>query len=311
MPPSRNEQLCTKEIAKSFFNLDISDEGSSIASGTPKPRIRYPVTPQPRTPHINVSERGDRATFLTLPVELRLQIYDYLLVSRFDRTKCPSWAVANTYQKPVWFYTDLDPQTRTMEPSILRTCKQIHHEGNSILYSQNVFAIDEPEQLFQLVARTGLANFGLVRRLDIGVPCMSELPPWLELLSMLAENASGLRCVELTLGAMFGWECLSFRGTRDRGFGDSLEFVRALGKIDRIETLVIEGYYAKNWPAYLEERMGARVLATGGCCCKELELREGELNDEELKNAKYIRKRNEYELKAFEKYQLGTEDLIP
>jgi hypothetical protein len=40
-----------------------------------------------------------------------------------------------------------------------------------------------------------------------------------------------------------------------RGLGDNLDFVCTLGKIQGLETLVIEGFDAKNWPAYLEERM--------------------------------------------------------
>jgi len=40
-------------------------------------------------------------------------------------------------------------------------------------------------------------------------------------------------------------------------------------------------------------------------------LREGNLNDEELENEKFIREMNEKELQTFRDYQQGTEDLIP
>lgn len=39
------------------------------------------------------------------------------------------------------------------------------------------------------------------------------------------------------------------RGAKERGLGDNLDFVRLLGNIQGLEKLVIEGYYAKNWPA--------------------------------------------------------------
>jgi hypothetical protein len=44
---------------------------------------------------------------------------------------------------------------------------------------------------------------------------------------------------------------------------------------------------------------------------EERELREGDLNDEELEHEKFIREMNEKELRTFRKYQQGTEDLIP
>lgn len=91
----------------------------------------------------------------------------------------------------------------------------------------------------------------------------------------------------------------------------TLDFVRALGKIRGLEKLVISGYYAKNWPAYLEERMGVRVQAICGHCREERELKEEDLNDEELEIEKLIHETNEKELQTFIEYQQGTEELIP
>jgi hypothetical protein len=302
MPPSQNGMPFTRrDIAKAFFDLDFSDSGPSIASKTPKPRDRNrPVASQPPT---NEANGNNKVTFLTLPVEIRLRIYDQLLVSRFDRTQNPSWAVGNTDQKVVLLHMIQAPQYRTMEPGILQTCKQVYQEANSILYSQNIFAISEPKELFRLIVQIGLVNFKLIKTLHIWVPCMAELSPWLQLLYLLAEEASGLRCIELGWGGNLKrmW----------RGLGDNLDFVRALGKIKGLEKLVIKGYYAKNWPAYLDERMGLRVRAICGHCCEERELREGDLNDEELENEKFIRELNKKELQRFREYQQGTEDLIP
>jgi hypothetical protein len=68
--------------------------------------------------------------------------------------------------------------------------------------------------------------------------------------------------------------------------GDNLDFVRGLGKIRELEKLVISGYYAKQWPAYLEERMGVRVQAIRGHCREERELKEGGQNHEESQREK-------------------------
>ena len=282
-----------KDIAKAFLPTD---------------RNRL-VTTQP--PAANNAKGNNKATFLTLPVEIRLQIYDLLLVSRFDRMQNPSWAVGNTDQKLVLLDMIQAPQYRTMEPGILRTCKQIYHEANPILHSQNVFAINEPEQMFRFIVQVGLVNFKLVKTLHIWVPWMAKLAPWLQLLYILAEEASGLRSIELGWGANCDFHYHPERGTEERGLGDSLDFVRALGKIQGLEKLVIKGYYAKNWPVYLEGRIGVRVRAICGHYREERELKEGNLNDEELKIEKLIRETNEKELQTFREYQQGTEDLIP
>lgn len=85
--------------------------------------------------------------------------------------------------------------------------------------------------------------------------------------------------------------------------GDNLDFVRALRKIQGLEKLVIKGYYAENWPAYLDERMGVRVRAICGHCREGRELREGDLKDEELEDEKFRHEMNEKELQIFREYQ--------
>ena|SRR5438045_9153205 len=98
-------------------------------------------------------------------------------------------------------------------------------------------------------------NIKFVKSLHIWVPWTAKLSPWLRILYLLAEKANGLHFIELGWDAKceFPWE-LEHR-TEERGLGDNLHFVRALGKIEGLEKLVIEGYYAKHWPAYFKERM--------------------------------------------------------
>jgi hypothetical protein len=64
-----------------------------------------------------------------------------------------------------------------MEPRILQTCKEIYSEANPILYSQNVFEFDEPEQIFRLIEKIGLVNLKLVKTLHISVRWRTELSP--------------------------------------------------------------------------------------------------------------------------------------
>ena len=76
-----------------------------------------------------------------------------------------------------------------MEPGILQTCKQIYHEVNTMLYSQNIFTISEPGQMFQFIKQIGLININLVKTLRIRVPRMANLAACLQLLHVLAKEA--------------------------------------------------------------------------------------------------------------------------
>ncbi|CZR52175.1 uncharacterized protein PAC_02052 [Phialocephala subalpina] len=303
----RREHPSGGEIAKALFDLDLSASSPSTASKTPKPRNgSCPVASKPSLP--DEVKRNKEITLLTLPVEIRLRIYDQILVSRFDRTQNPSWAVGSTDQKKISLGMIQAPQYRTMEPGILQTCKQINHEANQILYSQNVFKVTEPKQMSRLIAQIGLLNFRLIKNLHIWVPYSAELSSWLQLLHILAEEAIKLRYIELGWGE-FPWQF--HRGAMERGLGDNLDFVRALAKIQGLEKLVITGHYAKNWHSYLSERMGGKVQAICGDCREEPKAREEELNEEELDDLKWMRKYNENQMKTFGEYQQGTEYLIP
>jgi hypothetical protein len=96
MPPSeKGAPFKRKDIAKAFFDLDLSGSGPSTASKTPKPREHNrPVASQP--PATNEAKGNNKVTLLTLPVEIRLQIYNQFLVSRFDQAQNLSWAFGNT-----------------------------------------------------------------------------------------------------------------------------------------------------------------------------------------------------------------------
>src|SRR5467141_2623888 len=79
------------------------------------PKHNHPVASQPRT---NEAERSSKVTFFSLPTEIRLQIYNLLLVSRFDPTRDPSLAVGRgeTNQKKITCKV-LDLNTRDVEDS--------------------------------------------------------------------------------------------------------------------------------------------------------------------------------------------------
>ncbi|KAL1640178.1 hypothetical protein SLS58_007129 [Diplodia intermedia] len=290
MPPSKNGMPFTKDAVEASFDLDFSDGKPSVAKTTANTRDRSrPAAPPLRHLITPEAERKNKISLLTLPAELRLLIYEHLLIARFDRTTNPSWAVGNTNQKLVLLQMIQAPEYRTVEPGILQTCKQVYHEANSILYSQNVFAISEPEQMFRLRQQIGSMNFKLIKALHMWVSWKAELPPWLQLLDLLAGEATGLRYIKIAYSDPF----------EERGLGDSVDFLRALGKIKGVKELVIEGYYAKHWPAYLEEKMGVRVRAICGHCIDEPELRDGHLSNKAVEDQKRVPELSEKQKRIF------------
>ncbi|CAM1505258.1 Fc.00g108950.m01.CDS01 [Cosmosporella sp. VM-42] len=180
--------------------------------------------------------------FFTIPTEIRLRIYELLLVSKpLDE------------EVSLWEYRD---QPRS-NPGILRTCKQIYDEANAILYLRNKLVVTNPESMFYLMDQIGTRNLKLVRSLNILVPWTERVDQWTILFQTLAEDASGLRDIEIA----WGMDCIESLTELARGtsLGDDLDFVRALAQIKGLERLVIGGYYAKRWPAYLEEKMNVKV----------------------------------------------------
>jgi hypothetical protein len=303
MAPSRNNiPFVTKNIAKAFFELDMSDDGPRRPRQSSKPYdVRAPATSHP-------TAQGTPTTksplLSRLPAEVRLRIYEELLVARFDREENPSWSVGYTNQKLVLLHMGRFQQYRTMEPQVLQTCKQIYREANPVLYSQNVFAISAPEEMLKLFAQIGLHNFKLIKSIKIWVPCMAKLAPYLILLDLLAKEATGLRYVELA------WDS-DLEAPWDKGLGDDVDFVRALGKIKGLSKLTIGGYYAKEWPVYLETEMGTQVQAIRGHGRPLRGTKKEDLSEREWEVEEGTRENNLEEVGRFEKYQLGTRGLMP
>lgn len=272
-----------KDIAKAFFDLDISDtESSSYLSAK------------------TTNKGKQKLTLLALPAEIRIQIYDYVLVGRVDRESNWPLVVGKTCQKKGrldWIRTRQD---RAMEPAILRTCRQVYHEAIPVLHTQNVFSISKPESMLALMAQIRPVHIKLLRTLEIWIPWTAEDLPWVTLLHTLAVKATGLRFIELGWGAEYEypWE------PRKKGLGDNMLVVHALATIKQLEKLKITGYFAKHWPAYLGEEMGVQVQFE---CGHPVEPDE----DDSEKSREWQRKLNEENPQHFRAYQEGTENLIP
>ncbi|OIW30197.1 hypothetical protein CONLIGDRAFT_548742, partial [Coniochaeta ligniaria NRRL 30616] len=198
-------------------------------------------------------------------------------------------------------------QYGTMEPAILGTCRQIYQEATPVLYSGNVFVVNAPEQMFRLMAQIGPANTKLVKSLELWVPLTADLTAWLRLLDALSKEATGLKSIKIGWGADTKFPWMLQKGAKERGLGDNVLFVRAFAKIRGLEKIHLNGLYAKRWPSYLEEATGAHVRADRG---PHLELGAFQYL-EVTERAEFVRELKQDLLRDFEKYQKGTEDIIP
>lgn len=76
---------------------------------------------------------------------------------------------------------------------------------------------------------------------------------WQRLFELLASDGVAPNLKRLKIY----WDC----GGCYRGLGKSVDFIRALGKLRPREHVIVAGFYALNWPAYLEREMCVPVIA--------------------------------------------------
>jgi hypothetical protein len=243
------------------------------------------------TIEITMSRPQQRLSFFSLPLEIRLHIYYHALI---NKQRCRDLlSPESMVPDQIMLTIRKDRKERTMTPSILRTCKTIYREALPILYSENVFLVDKPMRILNWLQQIGPVNITLLKSLRIfphavyyqrgeswlGYPAEPDHsgPTWCKLLNKLAEEATGLRYVYVCLDAE---ESMGHCGA-----GRDLNFVRALGRMKVSQKMEINGYFATEWPRYLEGKLGIPVW------------------DAQVHSQEYLR--------SLREYQRGTERLIP
>ncbi|KAI0479372.1 hypothetical protein GGR56DRAFT_374731 [Xylariaceae sp. FL0804] len=279
-------------IAKAFSGLNTSDAELTSGAGSQRPR----KSSKSETP-IGTKQK---CRLLELPVEIRLEIYDLLLVSRVNREGNPSWPqpwcfIGNTYQKKIILDGPEVGGHRTVNPAVLQACRQIYLEAVPILYSQNVFNFNQPEFMLGFINQIGHTNMKLIRSLDMYVLRPLCRQNWLHLFHVLSENATGLKSLVVR------WWGSGDRPLDQSYSGRNIAFAQALSMLSQtgVEKLRIEGYYAKPWPAYFRDKFGARVV----------EAEDEDENDTD-KDDDSMRKKNYYR-EDLRKFQEGTDTLNP
>lgn len=173
-------------------------------------------------------------TFLTLPVELRLQVYGYAFIPTEHK-----------------FTRKWDSRDRATV-SLLRTCKQVHSEAAPVLYSGMTFHLYVCTNALDFLHSIGPINRTYIKSLHIFFISAPRIAVWKELVHVLKHDVKGLRQLRVV------WK------DTIHGAGKDPRYVRGLATIRGLEELSIGGFYAKRWPEYLETKMGLPVSVEDG-----------------------------------------------
>ncbi|KAH7169118.1 hypothetical protein DER46DRAFT_251663 [Fusarium sp. MPI-SDFR-AT-0072] len=217
-----------------------------------------------------------RCEFLDLPVEIRVEIYDLLLVSRLNRGDHSYWAVGDNYQKLIMLDVLHDRRQRTMEPAILQTCNQIYNEAVPILYSQNIFRINVASCMSRFMDQIGQTNTRMIQHLDIYMPPNCGKSSWMHLFHILPEATLGLKSVVVRWRGIYNnlWE---------ENLGTDIAFAQVLAGLSKlgIERPRLEGPPNKCWPAYFRDKFGVQVVEVEDGCLRPL---RGDNDDDDTRN---------------------------
>ncbi|KAK4189470.1 hypothetical protein QBC35DRAFT_462006 [Podospora australis] len=241
----------------------------------------------------------------TLPCEILLQIYGYLLVKTkplsldFDyRSRCRG------YRQP--------RGPLHLHPAILRVCRRFYREAIQSLYRENIFYFRRPDTLTSFIKQIGPDNSHDLRRIVLGVqdefedevatPAIIGAPPrtawsysdqqkfqrncrlWEKAIDVLVQQATGLQQVTARCGGVYGLHYQKLRAV----WGDDMVGIRshfalfghyyrlrrdsttlnALGKFrgTRLKEFVLDGFFSQKWLDHLSHEVGCPVRGVVGYC---------------------------------------------
>ena len=193
-----------------------------------------------------------KAGFLSLPLEIRKCVYEYILV----------------YKRSIYpLHTRFCYDTK-WTPGILRTSRLLYQEASSFLYSENIFYVKAPHLMSIWLQTIGPSNAATVNNIcfQLDYTCSeSKKAEWLTLVDELSQAATGLRHANLL--CMFN--CAVNSRTRLDAPRDDLaqfsqswgrRFVRRFVEIRQLSQVRLLYYYPEDWPRYLSERMAVKVV---------------------------------------------------
>ncbi|KAK4192923.1 hypothetical protein QBC35DRAFT_547049 [Podospora australis] len=139
--------IATPEMASNPVSTPSPDLVSTSSSNlAPPPPPSNPVTPPPPPNEPEDPTTKPKPTFLTIPPEIRLQIYTYLLTippsppAPAPIYRSPSPPISSSPPSPS--SSPSSPPKSSFAPAILLTSRLIHHESLPLLYQLNTFPVD-------------------------------------------------------------------------------------------------------------------------------------------------------------------------
>lgn len=225
-------------------------------------------------------------TFLSLPLRLRTQIYEYVLLLPDSKTWVSGSALPPTsptsptsptltFAFPTPYLDGLIPiklpEFPTGPAALLRACRLINQEASQVLYSRNCFKFKAAQTLLEWFEAIGPQNTQHLEALHI-IAGARYFKSWPKALCTLRDQAPGLR-------HMF----ISWRHHEQDGedcIRDALAEIRGLEKLI-IDTSVLENCSLKmveRSQIYLEKSMimpvslgpiaSEMAAAVTSCCCE-------------------------------------------
>ncbi|TGO44466.1 hypothetical protein BCON_0514g00050 [Botryotinia convoluta] len=197
-----------------------------------EPRSSSPV-PRSQTSKLN---------FLDLTIEIRLKIYEELLVAPEPLSLIFTSSPGDPAQL-IAVREDSD----CLSPQLLRVSKQIHHEATPLLYSNNQFHLSRLHQEFgdrlipsnegvvKFLTQMGNYNASLIRHLGIYFP-LTRNDPDPDPVKNQALDFIHDKCISLTTVRILLWNSCnldrSYRGVKSDEAGSSILFAEDLRRID-------------------------------------------------------------------------------
>lgn len=237
--------------------------------------------------------RNAQASFLRLPAELRLRVYEELLILRkdelvgYDFTEVPvreilepkvqnidvsrlASSLRTSNSKASALDSTLSESRNHSSHSrpflcaaILRVCKQTYTEAVQTLYRENIFMSNNPSSMQHVIDRLGETVLGHLRSLQIHIELMSDnenLPIWVRLLGSLSTKAYGLRYLKVLFTiemypVRFNEQFLRVKGSDRRDDLQMLDLVRSLTELQQLDELELHEYYPAQWVDHLRQVM--------------------------------------------------------
>ncbi|KAL8651986.1 MAG: hypothetical protein Q9226_004454, partial [Calogaya cf. arnoldii] len=162
------------------------------------------------------------------------------------------------------FETSAQIYQEKLATGLLLTNRQVHKEASAVLYSKDTFIMCDPAQDIEWLNTIGQHNVQQLKSLELITNRYyttftggedSNRAFWIRLLDHLARIATGLRHLSLIFDTVVD----EHAGYTFAAVGEDPHFAMALGAIQCMPSMVIDGYYGEDWPGFLTEKMGVEV----------------------------------------------------